>query len=383
MNRNSRLAVLGFSLASCLWMCGCQAIQPPIPTCWDKMGITGAFTTLRDSKLNRFGNNPLKEWKPPKLRIADPKNLESLNPAVKAAAEIKTAEDLAEQKIKALKYLGMIGCCCYDKDGAIRAAFLDALNDCTPCVRQAAIEALSMTANECNEEAKKFNAQRENCDPRNFGELPRGYRMQQQCQKCGGRGCRLCAGDCGNCGEVACSSCGGGPFACCSCLGKDICKRLEEMAYKQNDDGCWLEPIPSIRSAAAALLGYCRPEPAKVTPPKIEIEGGGDTEGSGKSTFNTSSNPQNGLVRVAQPSQLPTISGQITSSLGDLVFIKFASAYKLPVGARIMAQTQSGSELELIVSSSNVGQIGARLDSSNPPGAAIVGAAVQVGILEN
>jgi hypothetical protein len=145
------------------------------------LGITGAFTTLRDSHLNRFGKNPLKEWKPPKLRIADPKNLESPNPAIKAAAEIKTAEDLAEQKIKALKYLGMIGCCCYDKDGAIRAAFLDALNDCTPCVRRAAIEALTMTANECNEDAKKFNAQSENCYPRRFGELPRGYRMQQQC----------------------------------------------------------------------------------------------------------------------------------------------------------------------------------------------------------
>lgn len=382
MNRNRRLAVLGLSLASCIWMCGCQAIQPPVPTCWDKMGITGAYTTIRDARLNRFGKNPLKEWKPPKLRIADPKNLESPNPAIKVAAEIKTAEDLAEQKIKALRYLGMIGCCCYDKDGAIRAAFLDALNDCTPCVRKAAIEALTMTANECNEEAQKFNAQRENCDPRRFGELPRGYRLQQHCQKCGGRGCRHCASACGECGEVACG-CGGGPYACCSCLGKDICKRLEEMAYKQNDDGCWLEPIAEIRSAAAALLSYCRPEPEPVTPPVIEIEGGGDTEGSGGSAYNGSQNPQTGFVSVARPSPVPTISGQITSAVNQTLSIQFSSGYKLPVGARLLAQTQNGSQLELIVTSTNVGQVGAQIVTSNPPGAAIVGAPVQVGILAN
>jgi hypothetical protein len=154
------------------------------------------------------------------------------------------------------------------------------------------------------------------------------------------------------------------------------------MAYKQNDDGCWLEPIPAVRSAAAALLTYCKPEPAPVTPPIIEIEGGG-AEGSGESTLNSSRNQQNRLVSVAQPNQSPTISGQITQSLNESVSIRFGSAYKLPVGAHLVAQTQNGSNLELIVTSSNVGQIAAQLVSSNPPGAAIVGAPVQIGVLAN
>ncbi len=386
MNPRIRFLILAFAFFQIVSACGCQAPVPPVPTFWDKLGVTGAYTTLRDHKLNKFGDKPLKEWKPPKLRIADPKNLESPVPAIKVAAEMKQAEDLAEQKIKALKYLGLIGCGCYDKDGEMSKAFLEALHDCTPCVRLAAIEALTMSANECNEKAMEFKAQRENCDPRTFGRTPRKKLL---CGRCNGGGCNQCfegfVDQCGNCGGGGCGSCGGASgYACASCLGKEICKRLEEMAYKQNDDGCWLEPVPANRSAAAALLAYCRPPEPVVVPIQPEIEGGGDVpEGAGENTFNTSWNEQNGLVRVAQPSQTPTISGQITSSLNESVFIQFGSAYKLPVGAHITAQTQNGSELEMIVTSSEVGTIVAQLVASNPPGAAIVGANVQVGVLAN
>ena len=385
MNSRIQFLILAFALFQMVAVCGCVAPMPPVPTLWDKLGVTGAYTTIRDARLNKFGDKPLKEWKPPKLRIADPKNLESPVPAIKVAAEVKQAEDLAEQKIKALKYLGLIGCGCYDKDGEMKKAFLDALHDCTPCVRLAAIAALTTSAEECNKQALEFKAQRENCDPRTFGRTPRKKIL---CGRCNGGGCNQCfdgyVDECGFCGGGGCGSCGGASgYACASCLGKDICKRLEEMAYKQNDDGCWLEPVPAVRSAAAALLGYCRPEPVQVTPPPIEIEGGGETEGAAENTFNTSWNPQTGLVRVAQQGQSPMIPGQITSSLNESVFIQFGSAYKLPVGARIMAQMQNGAELEMVVISSDVGQIEAQMISANPPGTAVVGAYIRVGILAN
>jgi hypothetical protein len=384
-----RLCVLALACIQIFSACGCQAPVPPVPTLWDKLGVTGAYTTIRDNRLNKFGDKPLKEWKPPKLRIADPKNLESPVPAIKVAAEMKVAEDLAEQKIKALKYLGLIGCGCYDKDGEMQKAFLDALHDCTPCVRLAAIAALTTSADECNKQAAEFKAARENCDPRTFGQKPRKKLL---CGRCNGGGCNQCfegfVDQCGYCGGGGCNSCGSASgYACESCLGKEICKRLEEMAYKQNDDGCWLEPVPAIRSAAAALLAYCRPPEPEVKPVVPEIEGGGDVpegaNGIGDTAFNTSWNPENGLVRVAQPSQSPMISGQITSSLNESVFIQFGSAHKLPVGAHVMVQTQNGCELELIVTSSDVGLITGQLVSANPPGVPIVGANVQVGVLAN
>jgi hypothetical protein len=64
--------------------------------------------------------------------LADPANLNSDNPAIKAAAEIKTEEDLAPQKIKAIRYLSTIACGCYPQ---VRPALLAALDDCTEEVR--------------------------------------------------------------------------------------------------------------------------------------------------------------------------------------------------------------------------------------------------------
>lgn len=387
MNSRTQLLVLALAIIQLVSNCGCVAPAPPVPTVWDKLGITGAYTTLRDNRLNKFGDKPLKEWKPPKLRIADPKNLESPVPAIKLAADVKQAEDLAEQKIKALKYLGLIGCGCYDKDKVMQKAFLDALHDCTPCVRLAAINALMTSAEECNKQAMEFKAARENCDPRTFGQKPR---VKLRCVQCSGRGCNQCfngfVDQCGSCGGSGCGSCGGASgFACASCLGKEICQRLEEMAYKQDDDGCWFEPNPAIRSAAANLLGYCRPTAPEPVPVIPEIEGGGSNpEGSATTnSVNTSWNAQNGLVRVAQPRQSPTISGQITSSLNDSVYIKLEGPYMLPVGAHIMAQAQNGPELELYVTSSDVGQITGQLVSSNSSVGSIVGAKVQIGVLAN
>ena len=62
---------------------------------------------------------------PPLLSIADPKNLQSSNPAVAAAAGAKADEDQAAQKIKAIRYLATLGCAgCYpDVEDALLAAW--------------------------------------------------------------------------------------------------------------------------------------------------------------------------------------------------------------------------------------------------------------------
>jgi hypothetical protein len=134
-------------------------------------------------------------------RIADPANLASDNPAIKAAAEIKAAEDMKKQKIKAIKYLAEIGCGCYDKDGKITEALLAATDDCTPDVRLAAVEAIQDSA--------------------------------------GGNCCKKC-----------------GSTSCCS---EEISKRLSEMAYERDDDGCPVEPSAEIRAAAKCALNICCP----------------------------------------------------------------------------------------------------------------------------
>jgi hypothetical protein len=72
-----------------------------------------------------------------------PANLESQNPALKAAAKVKSEEDLAPQKIKAIKYLATIGCGCYP---GVREALLAALDDCTESVRYEAAIAFCQAA---------------------------------------------------------------------------------------------------------------------------------------------------------------------------------------------------------------------------------------------
>src|SRR5262245_59071084 len=103
--------------ASTLVMVTCSAIHPqaapppppprrppPTTTLWNLLGIPQAMNKINANTCNRRGNLPGMEKSPPLLHIADPANLQSPVPAIKAAAEIKQAEDLKPQKIKALKY---------------------------------------------------------------------------------------------------------------------------------------------------------------------------------------------------------------------------------------------------------------------------------------
>ena len=110
---------LGLLLGPCLAnVATAQAPLPPpapVPTIWDKLGV-GEFDNCFQSKfINANGNHPGLEHKPLLKKIADPANLQSDNPAIKAAAQVKQQEDLAPQKIKAIKYLATMGCGCYQK----------------------------------------------------------------------------------------------------------------------------------------------------------------------------------------------------------------------------------------------------------------------------
>jgi hypothetical protein len=176
-----------------------------------------------DGRKNANGMKPWKERLPPLKRIADPANLQSKNPAIKAAAEIKAQEDLKCQKIKALRYLATVGCGCYNEDGKITEAILASLTDCTEEVRMATVELVQTAASK---------------------------------------------GRCKNCNQ----------FSCCN---EDVVKKLAEMAYELDDKGCPIEPSAEIRAAACKAMKACCPNQAPpmellpTEPPKeLEIEGG-------------------------------------------------------------------------------------------------------------
>ena len=158
-----------------------------------------------DNRVNEDGCHPERERLPMLKRLSDPENAQSDNKAIKKAAEIKMAEDLADQKIKALKYLGMIGCCVYDKDGGITAAFVAALDDPTPRVRMTAIMVIA--------------------------------------------------------GEY----CGQKYEHCCTCK-KPIVEKLADLAWGIDPEGCYKEPIPEIRAAAKAVVCKCCPNEGYLVP---------------------------------------------------------------------------------------------------------------------
>lgn len=268
------------------------------------MGIPQGLQKIRDVTVNRHGNFPGLERKPPVKRIGDPANLESDNPAIKAAAEIKQAEDLKMQKIKAIKFLATMGCGCYDKEGKITDALLAAMDDCTPDVRLAAIDAIADTAN----------------------------------------------GEC-------CKSCGS--TSCCS---EKVTKRLSEIAYERDDNGCMLEPSAEIRAAAAKALKICCPnratgpieedipdlgEPIKTVPIQgeteeeveaIEGEGGAtaiDVEAETTSIPMPSpsyvSVPESGETYVIEEDGLQSPSNQIPQPIKDIDSTSGSTLQPMPV----------------------------------------------------
>ena len=183
--------------------------SPDVETVWHKLGIpqsVGRFKKFRESRVNRKGNHPEREKKPRLKKLTDPANLAPEAPKMlQAAAQIKKAEDLAPQKIKALKYLATIGCGCYNKKnaGLVEAALLEGMEDCTCSVRREAL-------------------------------------MVVMKQVSGGCSCSC---------QPACNS-----KSCCT---PKLYKKLEEIATKMDKTGCPIEPDAGIRNLAMQVLNAC------------------------------------------------------------------------------------------------------------------------------
>ena len=175
-------------------------------TLWTFLGIPQACHTIQGALANRSGKHPGLEKKPPLKGLSDPANLASDVPVLKKAAEVKVAEDLKKQKIKAIRYLTEIGCGCYDTDGSITEAILAVSDDCTEEVRLATVQAIGDAAS------------------------------------------RAC---CSNCGETCCCN-------------KKVLLRLAEMAYERDDTGCFREPSSRVREAAAVAFRACCPDAGPV-----------------------------------------------------------------------------------------------------------------------
>lgn len=181
------------------------AVQPP--NLIDFLGIPqivqgiGGFAQKTIAELQQLFPklatlNPELEATPPVLSLNDPSNLESDNPAIKAAAEVKLEEDAKPQKIKAIRYLGTLGCRgCYPK---VEEALLAALDDCTEDVRYEAVRQMSGTA---------------------------------------GSACHYCKSS--------------------SCCSKKVRERLEYLVSGRDETGCLVEPSARVRRTARIVLDRC------------------------------------------------------------------------------------------------------------------------------
>jgi hypothetical protein len=204
----------------------------PAPTLWHYLGLRQGSWMRRDAFLNRSGNRPWAERTPPLKRLADPALADVDNAAIKKAQQIKAEEELAPQKIKAIKYLATLGCGkCYK---GVDEAFLESLKDCTEAVRYETVMALQSIPNQ---------------------------------------ECPMCDNDC--------------------CTEK-ITEELAKIAYERDPDhpDCWYEPSARIREAAKETMSVCCPNrgapPMAETIPDQPPEEGGPTppppvEGGGPS----------------------------------------------------------------------------------------------------
>jgi hypothetical protein len=195
-----------------------QSPAPAPPPQSDSSGLEQAINQRRDARLNNNGNRPQRERTDPLKRITDPANLQSPNPAIKTAAKIKADQDLAPQKIKAIKFLATVGCGCYP---GVKDALLASLEDCVADVRyEAAMAFYKVAGNPC-------------C----------------HCEK--------------------------------TCCNAEVMGKLYEMAYGQDEQCCYKEASGRVRAAAEMALNACRskvgpttaPQGPGPTPPPVEVPG--------------------------------------------------------------------------------------------------------------
>ena len=193
-------------------VCGAQtpevpAVLKPAATVWNFLGVPQGYQAVKGAVTNRRGNLPGTEPHPPLRALTAPENFVSPNLAIRQAAAIKLEEDLAPQKIKAVKYLAATACGCYDADGSVTDALIASAESCSERVRLATVEAITESAS----------------------------------GKC-----------CGECGQVCCCN-------------EKLTAKLAQIAYERDDQGCYLEPSAPVRQAAeAALRACCASQPPAV-----------------------------------------------------------------------------------------------------------------------
>ncbi len=309
--------------------------NPEVPTLWHQLGVPqtfGRWRQYREARVNRDGLSPEKEKKPQLLKLTDPANLKPEAPKmIQAAAKMKNDQDLAPQKLKALRYICSIGCSCYNKKSAdmVTNALMEAMEDCTLSVRKAAIQAVLANAS----------------------------------------------------GQSPCSCSAEGP----SCNAKSCCspklqKLLKKIAFDMDDNGCYFEPDASVRSMAEQALNLCPPikEDSGSEVEEPENLGGKDEEGGideenkkkkedeesddeqarySRSPFEFASSRRNHTAEQEFLSKLE-ITGRVTSVqlLEGQAVIKFDKPYEFPNGLNLVVATGLTQASLGVITESKTGQ---------------------------
>jgi hypothetical protein len=264
-----------------------QAEAPP--TVWHALGLPQAYSHFRTTIPNRWGNRPGLEPKPPLKKIADPANLQSDVPAIKKAAEIKGQEDLAPQKIKAIKYLAKQGCGCY---GGVADALKGALEDCTEEVRYEAALAITQA-------------------------------LDSHCEVCN--------------------------KTCCT---KELAAKMYERAYERDETGCFIESSDRVRQALQEAVSICPPDMRDFEPPPPDVGPGPDIlppvdpgstnrrlpSGPHSAPYNRQVSRSVGSDAVAQavPMTRQLVTGEVIENKSNgFVRVQFAGDIRPAVGAQV------------------------------------------------
>ncbi len=255
-------------------------MAPAAPrTLWNWLGVPpnpgSSMSSGFGNAINSSGNYPGAEALPRLLPITAPQNLKSTNPAIKAAAEIKMENDKAAQKIKAIKYLGSVGCGSCAEGAA--EALLAALDDCTEAVRYEAVKAILNTADcqsdrcaqrrvrrlkTCGErlsEAKAASMKKIALfKKRLHGKAPPDGKTSKSQRPGYGDDCM--PPDCDR------TACGCSDRQCCS---TDTLNKLSAIVYERDDRGCYKEPSARVRAMALEAMRACNPNPRAALPEEV------------------------------------------------------------------------------------------------------------------
>lgn len=298
-------AFLGVVLGTGMLFAQAPVAPPPAPvpapaaptTFWNFLGIPQGVNRIRDAHLNKSGFKPQAERQPHLRALTDPANFVSGNPAIKKAAEIKMEQDLCPQKIKAIRYLSTVACGCYP---GVREALLAALDDCTEAVRYEAALAL----------------------------------------------CRTAGNPCSACNKTSCCS-------------PAVAKKLNDMAFGTDEQGCYKEPSARVRAAAANALRACEavmpaapglqpiPVPEKAQPPIGPIPEGGAVQ----SPSAQNESPRQG-ARFATEAESRDIGVRLASLVAEMESEAVSESgpepaliQSQPVQDEVEVQTSSGAQV--------------------------------------